>query len=326
MKTHFDFYSRGNQLIIDGTVFALALVSSYAIRFEGWPTGPALHQLLIWLPILVGARIFVYVAFGTYRLVWRFVSLPDALTIAKSIAVITAGLLILRFLVPEQGAFAEWAKLPASVIALEGLLSLTGSLGTRALRRVLYSHQKRVAATTGAPPKQVLLYGAGRAGILLRRELENNHALDVIGFVDDDTRKIGSMICSTPVLGGGEALAQLVKKYEIDEVIISMATATRQTLARIVAKCRAADVPAKIIPSVQEILAGQVRITQLRETRGGRIARQGKRGGAGIRANCCPHLPREACPGYGSGRIDRERVGAPTDAPRPFTDCRFGQG
>jgi len=75
------------------------------------------------------------------------------------------------------------------------------------------------------------------------------------------------LICSTPVLGSGEKLAQLVVKFDIEEVIISMATASQQTLARIVAKCRRANVPAKIIPSVQEILAGHMRISQLRETR-----------------------------------------------------------
>jgi FlaA1/EpsC-like NDP-sugar epimerase len=269
MKVLPDLYSRTNQIILDAFTIAFSLAGAYWIRFEEQLSGSDLRQLLIWLPVLVATRLLVHYARGIYRQVWKFVSFSDALDIAKSIAIVTAPLLALRLLYPGRGVFAEWIRIPLSIIALEGLLSLTLSMGIRALRRILYSRQRRTAASLGLdhPPKRVFLYGAGRAGIMLQRELETNRTYEVVGFLDDDAKKVGSTISNTPVVGSGELLAQLVEKYRVDEVIISMATASRLTLARTLAKCRRANVPAKVIPSLQELITGQVQISQLRETR-----------------------------------------------------------
>src|SRR5262249_51495371 len=138
----------------------------------------------------------------------------------------------------------------------------------RALRRTLYGHQKRISApAASALRKRAILYGAGRAGQLLRRELENDPSIDVVGFVDDDPHKIGHVICRTRVMGSGHDLAPLVARFAVDEVVISMATATRQTLLTVLSRCRAAGVPTKIVPSVGEVLSGRMRISDLRETR-----------------------------------------------------------
>jgi FlaA1/EpsC-like NDP-sugar epimerase len=268
MKSNaFSVYSRSNQVILDGSAFAISFLAAYLIRFETWPHGAELRPMLTWLPILVCARLAAHFSLGIYRHIWKFVSFSDAIELAKSIAIVSAVLVALRIGAPGQGAVREWIRIPFSVIAIEGLLSLMGALIIRSLRRVHYSYQRRTAATSEQPPKRVLLYGAGRAGIMLGRELETNRMYEVVGFVDDDTRKVGSVISNTRVVGNGEQLAQLVEKYRVDEIIISMATASRLTLAQTLAKCRRAPVTAKIIPSLQEILTGQVQISQFRETR-----------------------------------------------------------
>jgi len=261
-----DLYSRTNQLIVDGLVFSSAFVAAYMIRFEGWPAGVDLRQMLLWLPIVVFARLTVHSVMGIYRLVWRFVSFSDAIELAKSIAVVSACLTALRLFVSGKEPLAVWARLPLSVIVLDGLLALTISMGIRALRRLLYSLERKTAADSGEPRKRVVLYGAGRGGIMLSKELETNSAYDLVGFVDDDDRKVGSVISGTRVLGTGDKLVQLAAKYQVDEIIVSMATANAAILARVLAKCRRANVPAKVMPSVQEILVGQVRMNQMRES------------------------------------------------------------
>jgi FlaA1/EpsC-like NDP-sugar epimerase len=209
----------------------------------------------------------VHFSRGIYRQIWKFVSFSDVIEIAKSLAIVSATLALFRLFSPAHTHISDLLRVPLSVIALEGLLSLLGSTGTRALRRVLYSRERRLEAVSGLPAKRVLLYGAGRAGIMLLKELETNRLYEVAGFVDDDPRKLGSVISKTRVVGTGESLPELVEKYQVDEIIISMATANRLTLAQTLAKCRRAKVPAKIIPSLQEILTGVMHISQLRETR-----------------------------------------------------------
>ena len=267
MTKAFSLYSRLNQVLLDASAFALSFALAYVIRFEAWPAGADLRQLLVWLPVLVCARLLLHHFMGIYRHVWKFLSFSDGLEIAKSIATISVSLAVLRLAFPGHSFFSQLMRIPLSIIALEGLLSLSISMSVRALRRILYSRQRRAEVAQGAPPKRVLLYGAGRAGIMLRKELETNRTYDVVGFVDDDPQKVGSVISNTSVVASGDQLAQAVEKYRVDEIIISMATASRLTLALSLANCRRANVPAKIIPSLQEILTGQVQISKLRDTR-----------------------------------------------------------
>jgi FlaA1/EpsC-like NDP-sugar epimerase len=260
----FDPYSRTNQVVIDTFIFAASFVSAWLIRFEGWPDGVSANQLMFWAPILVLTRLLVHSWHGVYRFVWKFVSLSDAVAIAWSLGLPTAGLLILRLAASFVSELATWA-VPLSIIALEFLLSLSGSLAVRAVRRMLYETRKQRTVALGRRPVRTLLYGAGQAGILLFRDLHGRQDIEVVGFVDDDARKVGRVICGKPVLGIGKQLAELKESASVDEVVISIATASRKTLTRIALDCRRLGIPAKIIPSLDDIMQGRVHIGELQE-------------------------------------------------------------
>ncbi len=131
-------YTRTNKVIIDACIFSISFFIAYLIRFEGLPPWAALKQFLLWFPYLVAARIYINWKLGIYRSIWRYVSLPDAISMARSMSIVSAFLLVLRFLYPISVPFAFWLKVPLSVIVLEYCLSLGGCMGVRALRRLRY--------------------------------------------------------------------------------------------------------------------------------------------------------------------------------------------
>ncbi len=264
-KIRFDPYTRRTQVALDAGIFAGSLMLAYLIRFEGMPKGSDAAQFFLWLPVLSVARLIVNRKFGVYRFIWRFVSLPDVLAIARSLGIATILILGLRLVWPVTNSWAGVVKLPLSVIALEYLLSLIGSTGARVLRRVLYERSRKPAIAFARVRQRVILYGAGKAGRLLLREFETRNDIEIVGFLDDDPKKAHSVIAGARVLGNGASLAGIARQFRVEEVVISMATANRQTLMRILAQCKQANVPAKIIPSLQEILDGRVRISELRE-------------------------------------------------------------
>ena len=263
----FDPYTRTNQLIVDGGIFTLSFAAAYFIRFEGIPAWPFMKQFLLWLPYLLVLRLLVNWKFGIYRFIWRYVSLSDAFTIGRSLSAVTALLLALRFFYPDWAIFAHWVHLPLSVITLEFLLSLEGALGARGLRRILYERAQKSPLALPHGTKRMLLYGAGRAGILLLKEFKNYGDVEVVGFVDDDPKKVGTVISDTKVLGGSDALEKIIRELRVDEVVISIANAARKTVSQILTKCEAVPVPTKIIPTLQEIIEGRVNISQVREVR-----------------------------------------------------------
>src|SRR5690606_41946574 len=52
-----------------------------------------------------------------------------------------------------------------------------------------------------------------------------------------------------------------------EEIIIAVPSATPDDLRRIVQKCEATGLPFKVLPRIREVLAGDVRLQQLREVR-----------------------------------------------------------
>ncbi|HKF26191.1 MAG TPA: nucleoside-diphosphate sugar epimerase/dehydratase [Candidatus Acidoferrum sp.] len=260
------FYTRSNQIIMDAALWVVSLSAAFLVRGDGRLGAAELAQLLAWMPIVVLGRLALFSRLGMYRLIWRFVSISDAIRLTRSFAASVLPLLTIAIVYPRQAPLSAWIRIPASTLVLEGLLALFASLAVRAFRRIQYINERR-HTNVSKPSKRVLLYGAGRAGMMLRREIENNPVFDVVGFIDDDPDKVGSVISDTLVLGRGDDLESLVREWRVDEVIITMATASRSTLAQALAKCRRSRIPAKIIPSLREILGGQVQISDLRDTK-----------------------------------------------------------
>jgi len=64
---------------------------------------------------------------------------------------------------------------------------------------------------------RTLIYGAGSAGQALLREYRQNQSqiCDIVGFIDDDPMKAYMILQGKPVLGTGEALAEVVRTHAI---------------------------------------------------------------------------------------------------------------
>ncbi len=263
-KIRLDPNSRLNQSVMDGIIFATSFAIAYAVRFEGVPQWPYLKQFLIWVPYLVTARLYVNWKLGIYKFIWRYVSLRDAIAIARSLAVVTGLLLALRIFYPNQAILAARIHIPASVITLEYLLSLTGCFGVRALTRIL--HQRDVDSTGNSlKPTKILVIGAGQAGIRLAKEMEANGQAQLVGFLDDNPKKIGAVINRVKVLGPTSSLASAVKEHDVDQVVIAITRPPRETLKRLWALSEHLSVAVKIIPTLDEILQGKLNIAAFRE-------------------------------------------------------------
>jgi FlaA1/EpsC-like NDP-sugar epimerase len=263
-RLRFDLYTRPNQVIVDGLIFATSFALAYAIRFEALPQWQHLKQFLLWLPYLVALRLYVNWRMGIYRFIWRYVSLSDAIAIIQSLSMVTAVLLALRLLYAGWLPFAARLRIPLTVIALEFLISSMGCLGARALRRVLYQRQREKAWGEGTI-KRMLLVGAGRAGAMVARELAARPEVKLVGFLDDDPKKIGSVINGVRVRGRIDVLPSVVTRDEVEEVVICIPRPPRATLKKLWALSDHLAVQMKIVPTLEEVLQGKVNIAAFRD-------------------------------------------------------------
>jgi exopolysaccharide biosynthesis polyprenyl glycosylphosphotransferase len=111
----------------------------------------------------------------------------------------------------------------------------------------------------------VLIMGAGKAGRCMLDAIRQrpNSGYQVLGFLDDDPRKVGSIIDDLPVLGQSKDLHDLVQREKIAQVIIAItndkAPGLLDSLARLtLTNCRVID-----MPTVYEILTGKIPIDHI---------------------------------------------------------------
>ncbi len=261
----YDFYSAVNQRLIDAVTAAACYYFAFQLRFD-WHV-PSDEYVKFWylLPMMMFGRVLVSSVFGVYRLIWRYFNLVDALTMLRAHAAFSLILGLVRF-APERGSFWTAYRVPRSIIVLEFMLFAGASVSVRVLRRIVYQRERRgLKVGHDGSESRVVLIGAGNAGVGVVKELGFRRDLKVVGFLDDDPKKIGLVIHGLRVLGSVESLPSLIRDHGVAQVIITIARPPRHFLKRVWAICDPQGVKIRSIPALEEILQGKVNIAAFRD-------------------------------------------------------------
>ncbi|HLF84879.1 MAG TPA: nucleoside-diphosphate sugar epimerase/dehydratase [Blastocatellia bacterium] len=259
-------FHRRTQFAMDLLVLASAFWLAYLLRFDFDVPHDNFFFALRQFPYVVLIQFVGLIIAGVYSFIWRYVGMGEVKSFLKAAYLWLLPLVIVRFGVPTE--YHQW-RVPLSIILIDTLLAFGGVLGLRVLRRGLYERFERQhrALRSSSQQKAVLLIGAGQAGVLAAREIRGRGDTDLVlrGFVDDDPTKQGSVIYGIKVRGTTEELPRLVRSLKIDHVVITIATASRNEIRRIVKICEQVPVKARIIPGLYEILQGGVEVTRIRD-------------------------------------------------------------
>ncbi|MEB3300227.1 MAG: nucleoside-diphosphate sugar epimerase/dehydratase [Candidatus Sericytochromatia bacterium] len=235
--------------LADLVIVLVAWSLAFVLRFEGLDRIPTEHasQFLRYLVLLPLLRIVLFGAFGLYRQVWRYVGLGDVAAMAKAVLAGSAILALVDLLLDD--------RLPRSVLALEGLLTLAGVLGLRFVSRA--RAERRARPEEGAV--RTLIVGAGDAGELLVRDMLRHPARGFapVAFLDDDAAKLGRRIHGVPVMGGRADMAAVAERTGARLVVVAMpgaAAAVRRAVAR---RAVELELEVKTLPALGDLLQGE---------------------------------------------------------------------
>ena len=261
-------FFKSTQIFLDFVVLSIAYWLAFLFRFE-FQLGVQQYKLLFFTwPYVIILKYLVMFGFGVPRFSWRYVGTREASRILAAMTVATTILVALRLGVGHLGGYTKYLVIPLGVLGMDYALSFLGVGGVRFLRRMIAEGAERSKyGADGEEPKKTLLVGAGRAGVMVAREVQQNPGLgmDVVGFVDDDSMKTGTVIRGFKVLGDTESIGVITEEKEVDQCVICIASAPGASIRRIVEKCEEASLPVKIIPGIYEILDGRVSLNRLRE-------------------------------------------------------------
>jgi FlaA1/EpsC-like NDP-sugar epimerase len=258
---------RQAQFAVDITILISAFVLAYLIRFDFQLQEREIFKGLSQLPAVLLLQFIALYISGAYAFIWRYIGMAEIKAFIQA-GILSAGpLVILRLVAPDSW---ETVRIPLSIIVIDTLVAFVAVLAIRVARRGVYEQfdRKRRLLKGKQEFKRVLLIGAGRAGVMTAKEIiarSGDTGLDIQGFVDDDPLKFNAKVQGVKVLGNINDLPDLVRKLNIDHVIITIAQGTRQQFRRILDVCEAVPVRVRTIPSLYEILQGKVEISRIRD-------------------------------------------------------------
>jgi len=257
-------------LTVDILLLGLAYFLSCFIRFEGKIPPEEISNLKNTVWLIIPLKIFIFFSFNLYRGMWRYTGINDLINLVKA-TFVSATVIILTILYLHR-----FEGYPRSVFVIDAFLTLVLIGGIRLfIRLVLQKGTSNIMGTAQFPffqntkegLKRLIIIGAGDAGEKILRELRDNPRLkyNVVGFVDDDPKKHGMQIHGVPVLGDIGQLLSLIRKHEVDEVLIAIASATRKEMHRIVDLCKETGLKHRIIPGMGELIDGRLTVKSIRD-------------------------------------------------------------
>lgn len=213
--------------------------------------------MLATFPLVMAIRMASFWYFGLYRGMWRFASMDYLLSIIKAISVSSILIILCLYLINQFLGY------PRSIFFIDWLLLIVLIGGSRFSLRFF----KEIRLSNDRDGKRVLVVGAGEAGETILREMIRNEHLgyNPIGLIDDDPSKIGSKIHGIKVLGDKTKIPVMVNRHGIDEIIISIPSATGSQIKCIIDQCSKTKAKFKTLPSLSEIINDQVSVNQIRD-------------------------------------------------------------
>lgn len=225
----FTYKQRIIEIILDVALIVISLLMSYVLRFE--QLNDELMELLFdAMPILIIIQLICNYIFGIYESVWRYASIRDLLQYLKaSFAAAAASMLVLLYLYRFSGH-------SRSVYALYAIIYFILLSASRASFKVFHS----ILIGQTKRGKNAILFGAGDAGELAIREIYNNPSINLnpIGFIDDDPLKKERKIHGLRVVGNGSELEKIIKKYNIETMILTTKKIDADYMERIFKICK----------------------------------------------------------------------------------------
>ena len=237
-------------------VIFCALILAWLLRFNFFLP----HRLLLFstAPVLIAIRLGAIARFGLFHGWWRYTDIDDAVAIVKAIV---SGSVIFVFCVRFVLGIVAF---PRTVYVLEPLLSILFLGGVRVLSRILVESVRKGAT----PVKEVILIGAGSAAQMTIREIGRpGSGYRAVACVDDDRSKTGIKIHGVPVVGTVDELQAFAARHGIREVLIAVRSVTGKQMKRFADICGDAEMKFKTVPSLQDIINGQIHVSQFRDAR-----------------------------------------------------------
>ncbi len=235
------------QLLCDYVLLVLSFFLSLWLRENliYIPTGNSFLLVLI-APILA---LPIFYLFGLYKSLIRYSNIKSLFTIIKAVTLYT----IFWFLIVVS---LDIVIKPYDFLIIQWMLT------TFFISSVRYLAQEILI--DNYPGKNVLIYGAGSAGIQLEAALKYDQKYNIVGFIDEKKDLDGKFISGREVFPPSK-LDSLIKKRSVSEIFVALPSLSSTKRALLFQSLTKHGVVIRSLPRLSDLADGRVGISDMKK-------------------------------------------------------------
>lgn len=204
----------------------------------------------------------VFIRFGLYRAVIRYIGMDALWAIGRAVILFT---LIFAALVLLAGESA--GVVPRTVYGINAVIVMLFVGGSRMLARWLFTqsqlHSRSELRTERFIPP-VLIYGAGQAGAQLVAMLKMSNQLRPVAFIDDSESLHHQEINGLTVYPF-EQLVGLIEHFQVRDILLAMPSSSRRRRSEILRQLEDFPVHVRTLPDLMDIAEGRIEVSDIQE-------------------------------------------------------------
>lgn len=248
--------------MIDVGLCAASVLFSFLLRFNF--NLPDIRAQWLWesMTIILPVNIALFLLFRTYAGIVRHTGIQDAIRILR----VTTLASVFLFIINGLYAYNDLDRnlIPFSIIVIHFLCSSLLLIAYRTFVKQVFDyflHQN-------LPKRRALIFGAGRAGLIAKRVINNDdrQGIKVIGFLDDDPMIAQKKLDGLPIFNSKHnRLSRIIDKYKVEQVIISTQKISPERKVEFVDWCLAHGLKIMSVPPPDQWINGRLKTAQIKD-------------------------------------------------------------
>lgn len=257
------YASRWVVLMVDLILVIQSFVLAYLIRFNfsfEFDTQDFFYQQ----PLVFVLALISFLVVGSYKGVVRHTGVKDATNVMFAVTVLACFLIVSVYINNVLNLFPRFT-VPLSIIVIHYLLNVVILISSRFVFKILY----RKVISDIKSQTNILIYGAGDSGFITHSALvkDTSHHFNVIGFIDDNSSKVGKTIDGVLVYPSTILSHEFILKNKLKEVIVSIQNIESYRLMQITDSLISHNVKVKIVPAVDKWIDGELNVGQIKQVK-----------------------------------------------------------
>ncbi len=213
---------------------------------------PFLLTQIIFILVYSFIWIVIFQHFNLYKINVFLTVVEQTIAIIKALIYGLIGMIVASFFIKGM----DWVDSRAVIVYFVGFSFISLTLFRTGVFRKLF----QLAAQKKIFRRRVLIIGTDETAkmVAVEMDLDESHGFEIVGFADDELTKGEKVFEDLCVVGKISQLKALVKKYEIEDIIIAQSEITHEKLLELIDKAKATKANVRLASNVYRIIPEKI--------------------------------------------------------------------